>query len=132
MEHGDKIPEAIENFALENKINAAVVWMLGGAANEGKIVVGPEDGSAQRPVPMVTSLTGVSEAMGLGTIFTNAAQIPVLHMHASFGRGEQTKTGCTRAGIEVWQIGEVIIMELLDSTAHRSINPVNGFELLEV
>lgn len=132
MEHGDRIPETIEIFAREHQIGAAAVWMLGGADAHSKIVAGPEDGAAQRPVPMIASLPGVCEAIGFGTIFSNAAEEPVLHLHASFGRSEAAMTGCARAGVEIWQIGEVIVMELLDSSAHRSVNSVNGFELLEV
>ncbi len=132
LEHGDRIPETIEIFAREHQIGAAAVWMLGGADAHSKIVAGPKDGAAERPVPMIAGLPGVCEAVGFGTIFCNAEDEPVLHLHASFGRGDAAKTGCARAGVEIWQIGEVIVMELLDSSAHRSLNPVNGFELLEV
>ncbi|RJX22504.1 MAG: DUF296 domain-containing protein, partial [Ammonifex sp.] len=41
-------------------------------------------------------------------------------------------TGCTREGVTIWHIGEVIILELINSSAQRKIDPTTGFELLEV
>ena len=132
LEHGDLLPNTIEGFAAEQRITSAVVMFLGGAEQDSKIVVGPEDGRSEKPVPTVVNLTGVSEAVGVGTIFLNDDQVPKLHLHSAFGRGRDTVTGCTREGVSIWHIGEVIILELLNSTAQRRINPGNGFELLEV
>ncbi len=53
-------------------------------------------------------------------------------MHASFGRKEETITGCVRMGVDVWRIGEVVILELLDGFAHRGLDKETGFEFLEV
>ena len=132
LEHGDKIPNVIEDFAKDKNINSALVHFLGGADSTSKVVVGPEDGASNRPVPMIESLLDVSEAIGIGTLFTNEDNIPKLHMHSAFGRGRNTITGCTREGIDIWHIGEVVIFELLDTSAKRKINKDNGFELLEV
>lgn len=132
LEHGDQIPGVIEEFAREKGIGSAVVHFLGGVDTESKVVVGPEDGTASKPRPMVTELLGTSEAVGMGTLFLDEEGIPKLHLHAAFGRNRDTVTGCTREGIQVWQIGEVIIYELLNTTAKRKIDPGTGFELLEV
>ena len=35
-------------------------------------------------------------------------------------------------GVEVWQIGEVIVLELTGATAHRAKDEETGFEFLEV
>jgi predicted DNA-binding protein with PD1-like motif len=80
---------------------------------------------------MVTLLRGVHEACGVGTIFTDEQGKPKLHMHASFGRNETAITGCVRMGVDVWQIGEVVILELTGSTAKRTKNKETGFEFLE-
>jgi predicted DNA-binding protein with PD1-like motif len=132
LEHGDKIPDAIERFAQEQQIASAVVQFLGGADTGSKVIVGPEDGQARKPRPMMTELLGTSEAFGIGTILMNEDHMPKLHMHASFGRGRETLTGCSREGINVWQIGEVIVMELLDHQASRKLDLETGFELLDV
>ena len=53
-------------------------------------------------------------------------------MHTSFGRGESTVTGCIRMGVEVWQIGEVVVLELMGTSACRDKDKDTGFEFLEV
>lgn len=132
LEQDDIIPDIIEDFAAQQGIKAAVVLFLGGAEAGSKVVVGPESGAGQKPIPMVTSLSGVSEAAGFGTIFLNQHGLPKLHMHAAFGRGRETVTGCAREGVTVWQIGEAVIQELLNCSANRKVNPKSGFELLEI
>jgi len=132
LEHGDRIPDIIEEFARNQQINSAIVHFLGGVDKDSKIVVGPEDGTASKPRPMVTELLGTSEAVGVGTIFLDEADNPKLHLHSAFGRSRETVTGCTREGIKIWHIGEVIIFELLNTIAKRKIDSGTGFELLEI
>ncbi|ODA38751.1 hypothetical protein DSBG_4476 [Desulfosporosinus sp. BG] len=48
------------------------------------------------------------------------------------GRNIETVTGCTKEGITIWHIGEVIIFELKNSSALRKVDPITGFELLEL
>lgn len=132
LEHGDRLPDTIEEFAKSNGIESATVLFIGGSDRNSKVVVGPEDGTAAKPVPAVMNLSGVSEAVGIGTIFSNEGGIPKLHLHSAFGRKEKTVTGCTREGVTIWHIGEVIILELVDCSAQRKINRETGFELLEV
>jgi predicted DNA-binding protein with PD1-like motif len=132
LENGDKIPDTIEEFAKTHQIESAMVQFLGGADKDSIVVVGPEDGAAPKPQKMVTNLLGTSEALGLGTLFMNEARVPKLHMHSAFGRNRETVTGCTREGIMIWHIGEVVIFELTNTTAQRKINAETGFELLEV
>jgi predicted DNA-binding protein with PD1-like motif len=52
-------------------------------------------------------------------------------MHASFGRNGNAITGCVRMGVDVWQIGEVVILELAGGSAKRVKNKGTGFEFLE-
>ncbi|MCK8818031.1 DNA-binding protein [Natroniella sulfidigena] len=132
LEDGDSIPETIEEFAVKKDLKAATVLFIGGVDKDSKIIVGPEDGTAQTPVKMVENLVGVSEALGVGTIFTNETAEPKLHLHSACGRSKETITGCTRDGVDIWKIGEVIILELLNSSARREIDHETGFELLEV
>jgi len=132
LEHGDKIPDIIEEFAAGHQIKSGIVHFLGGADTDSKVVVGPEDGTAPKPRPMVTELSGTSEAVGMGTLFVNEEGMPRLHLHSAFGRSRETVTGCTREGVIVWHIGEVVIFELLNTTAKRKTDPETGFELLEM
>lgn len=129
LEDGDRVPECIERFAAEKKIEAAYCALLGGIGS-GRLIVGPEDGEAKTIVPMAHVLSGVHEAAAVGTIFPAEDGTPRLHMHAALGRDGNTRTGCVRAGIEVWKIGEVVIMEITGTGMMRRVDPDAGFELL--
>jgi uncharacterized protein len=128
----DHLPDVLEDFAAEHEILSALCFLVGGVKERGQVVVGPKE-SKELPVePVVTLLKGVCEVCGVGTIFTNEKGKPKLHMHASFGRGEKTVTGCVRMGIDIWNIGELIIIELTNTSAHRAEDKKTGFEFLEV
>ena len=132
LHDGDHLPDVLESFAAENNITTALCFFLGGVKEKGRVVVGPKDGNALPPEPMVTLLNGVHEACGVGTIFADEEGKPKLHMHASFGRKENTITGCVRMGVDVWRIGEVVVMELTGAMARRAKNKETGFEFLEI
>ena len=132
LHDGEHLPDILEKFAENQKIQSAVCFFLGGAKENSRIVVGPEEGNAFPPQPMITLLEGVHEACGVGTIFQNEEGKPKLHMHAAFGREQETITGCVRMGVDVWQIGEVIILELTDAQGKRAVDMKTGFEFLEV
>jgi predicted DNA-binding protein with PD1-like motif len=132
LHDGDHLPDVLESFAAENHIPTALCFFLGGAKEKGRVVVGPKDGNALPPEPMVTLLNGVHEACGVGTIFVDEEGKPKLHMHASFGRKEKVVTGCVRMGVDVWRIGEVVVLELLGTVAHRAVDKDTGFEFLEI
>jgi predicted DNA-binding protein with PD1-like motif len=132
LHDGDHLPDVLESFAAENQISSALCFFLGGVKDKGRVVVGPKDGYAIPPEPMVTLLSGVHEACGVGTIFADEEGKPKLHMHASFGRNEETVTGCVRMGVDVWRIGEVVVIELLGAVARRAVDKETGFEFLEI
>lgn len=131
LHNDERLHEVIEKFADQKQIKNALCFFLGGAQDKSKVVVGPKDGNAMPPQPMVTLLTGVHEGVGVGTIFTGDEDKPKLHMHASFGRNVNTITGCVRMGVDIWQIGEVVILELAGGSAKRAKNKETGFEFLE-
>ena len=80
---------------------------------------------------MLHELAGVHEIAGVGTIFPDESGKPVLHMHAALGREGITRAGCVRKGVDIWRVGEVIMIELLDNSATRKLDPSTGFELLD-
>ena len=132
LHDGDRLPDVLESFAVERNISSSLCFFLGGAKENSRVVVGPKNGYAIPPEPMVTLLNGVHEACGVGTIFANEERKPKLHMHTSFGRDENTVTGCVRLGVDVWQIGEVIVVELTEAQARRVIDKKTNFECVEV
>jgi len=131
LHDGDHLPNVLEAFAEQNHIQSALCFFVGGAKKDGRVVVGPKDGETLPVEPVITILTGISEVCGVGTIFAAEDGKPTLHMHASFGRGEKVITGCIRKGIDVWLVGEVIVLELADAKAQRIVDKKTGFELLE-
>ena len=132
LHQDDRLHEVIEKLASQKQVSSALCFFLGGAEDKSKVVVGPKDGKALPPEPMVTLLRGVHEACGVGTIFIDEQGKPKLHMHASFGRNDNAVTGCVRLGVDIWQIGEVVILELANSSAKREKDKDTGFEFLEV
>lgn len=130
LEDGDRIPECIERFAAERGVKRAQVSMLGGLGG-GSLVVGPEDGAAEKITPMTTPLNAVYEAAAVGTLFPDESGAPRLHMHAALGRGEAPLTGCVRKGVDVWKLGEVVILEIIGGM-RRVVDPAFGFEVLDV
>ena len=52
---GDRIPDAIEDFARTRGVASALVAALGGLEN-GRLVVGPEDGAVLPPTPMLAAI----------------------------------------------------------------------------
>jgi predicted DNA-binding protein with PD1-like motif len=130
LEDGEIVHKTIENFAKKKKIYCGVVIFLGGADKGSKIVVGPKNGRTKKIFPTELVLPNVYETLGVGTIFPNSNGEPVLHMHSSFGRKKFSYTGCIRAGVKIWHVGEIIIFELKNSTAKRLKDKTTGFELL--
>jgi len=130
LEDGDIIHEEIEKFAREKSIKAAALIIIGGADEGSKLIVGPEHGRKKPIVPMEHILNNVYEIAGTGTIFPNEKGEPILHMHIACGRKSSSITGCVRKGVKVWHVMEVILFELVDTTAVRALDPNTGFELL--
>ena len=130
LEQGDVLNASLESFAVEHGIGAAAAIVLGGAEEGSRLVVGPENGSARPAVPMERVLEDPHEIAGVGTLFPDEKGKPVLHMHVSAGRKGAALAGCTRNGVVIWQVAEVILMELTGTGALRRLDPALGFKLL--
>ena len=129
LEHGERLPDCVEAFAAERGVKRAFCALVGGI-DGATIVTGPADGNAMPPQAVLTALTGAQEVAAVGTLFPDAEGLPRLHMHGAFGRGEEARVGCIRPGIDVWTIGEFVIIELLGLDMTRRRDPATGFELL--
>jgi predicted DNA-binding protein with PD1-like motif len=132
LEEGERLNDSIENFAREQKISHGLAFFLGGSGDGSQVVVGPEP-NREAIIPMIHILRGAQEVLALGTIIPNEAGEPLLHMHAAAGREGQATVGCTRAGLEVWLVGEVVLLEILGAeTAQRKKDAATGFQLLRI
>jgi len=130
LEDKEIVHEVIETFAIEHKIFAASVILLGDIRSGSVLTCGPYDGEANNIKPIERTLDDVHEVAGVGTIFPNSKGEPILHMHTACGRNNDSLTGCIRKGVVVWHVNEVIINELLECTARRLPDSKIGFELL--
>lgn len=129
LEDGDQVPVCIEQFAKDHEIKAGLCTLIGGI-DKGNIVVGPKDGNEFPPDPMLHAIDAAHEAAAIGTIFPGENGEPVLHMHAALGREGKTRTGCIRPGLDIWLVGEVVIIEILNTDMLRKKDPKSGFALL--
>jgi predicted DNA-binding protein with PD1-like motif len=130
LHDGEILHEEIERFAKQHSIRAAALIAIGGVDEGSRLIVGPQKGRSQPITPMEHVLKRVHEAAGTGTIFPNEKGEPVLHMHIAAGRRASTVTGCVRRGVKIWHVLEIVLFELIDTTAVRVLDKQTGFELL--
>ncbi len=130
LEDGDKMPGAVEKLCRSKKIERGLCFFTGGIKS-GELVEGPVDGDAGKIEPIVEKIKDVWEMSGAGTIFPDEDGCPRLHMHSSLGRGGKALAGCIRKGVDVWKLGEVVILEIDNNTALRKFNRELGFSLME-
>lgn len=131
LEDGDIVHETIEKFAQEQGIRAAALIIVGGADKGSCLITGPKHGRAETIEPMAQILNEAHEISGTGTLFPDEEGQPLLHMHMACGRNADTITGCIRDGVKVWHIMEVILFELVNSTAKRVPQPPMGWKFLQ-
>jgi predicted DNA-binding protein with PD1-like motif len=132
LEDGERLNDTLEAFAREQGLKHALAFYLGGSATGSKVVVGPDARRLDAVVPLVHQLTGSQEVLAVGTLIPDEAGTPMLHMHAAAGREGGATVGCTRAGVDVWLVGEVVVLEILGTDARRQKDPQTGFQLLTV
>jgi len=131
LEDGDILHQSIEELAAKENIRAASVIIVGGIDCGSRLVVGPRDGRAENIEPMELIADNVHEVAGTGTLFPDENGKPILHLHLAAARGDKVIGGCVRNGVVTWQILEVIVTELTDTTACRRQDPATGFKLLQ-
>lgn len=126
---GESIYEAVEEIARKESIEAAAVLAVGGMRS-GKVVTGPENPTG-KVIPHYEEFDEPHELVGVGTLFRQEGE-PSLHFHAGMGRRETAMVGCPRAGMSVYLVLEVVIIELLGIDARREMDPDFGVHLLSL
>jgi predicted DNA-binding protein with PD1-like motif len=130
LEDGDIVHEIIEQFAVDQNIEAASLIIIGGADDGSRLVVGPRKDRDLPLEPMKFQLENVHEVAGVGTLFRDEQGVPLLHMHMACGRAGNSVTGCIRDGVKVWHVMEVIMHELTGTSAKRVVEAPLGLKLL--
>jgi predicted DNA-binding protein with PD1-like motif len=132
LEDGDLLNNTLEQFAAEHGVERGLAFYLGGSADGSRVVVGPDTAQEDEIVALVHTLAGPQEVLAVGTIFPDERGRPSVHTHAASGREGAATVGCTRAGLQTWLVGEVVLLEISGSTARRETDAASGFELLEI
>jgi len=131
LEDGDVLPDCLQKFATENSIKCGQVVLVGGIGG-GQVVSGPRQTDEMPPDPVYIPVDGAHEVVGVGIIAPDKDGQPVLHIHASLGRGDHVITGCLRPGVTTWLVGEALIYEITGASARRLPDERSGFDLLEI
>lgn len=129
LHEGESIYEAVEEIAAKENIAAAAVMAVGGIRS-GKVVTGPRS-TTGKIVPHYEEFDDARELVGFGTVFLQEGK-PSLHFHAGIGREDKALVGCPRAGMSVYLVLEVVIVELLGIDATREMDHEFGVHLLSV
>ena len=131
LEDGDIVHACLERFAREQGVSAAGLIALGDADAGSRLIVGTEAGRADPLVFVERLLDEAHEIAGVGTIFPDEQGNPIPHVHMACGHKDAALVGCIRNGVKVWHVMEIIVVELLDSTAVRRFESgLPGFRLL--
>ncbi len=131
LEDGDIVHEVVEQFAVDKKIKAASLIVVGGADDASCLVVGPRLDRGLPLNPMHLTLQHAHEVTGTGTLFCDEEGTPLLHMHMACGRNKETITGCIREGVRVWHVMEIVMYELIDTDARRVVEAPFNLKLLQ-
>lgn len=127
IEHGDDLLLEIEKILIKEKIESAIMYMIG-AMQEASLVVGPQTAIVP-PEPVWRKFNDGRELLGIGTAFCDENG-PHVHLHASIGRGDEPLTGCIRQESQVYLVVELIILELLNTDGIRTLDEITGLNLL--
>ena len=131
LEHGDVVPDCIEQFAREKKVLYGYAIMVGGV-DSGQIVAGPRNSAARPLEPIFVPINDAHDIAAVGVLAPDESGQPVLHVHGTMGRSANTLSGCLRPEVTTWLIGEAILYEITGVKMVRLKDRVTGFELLEI
>lgn len=129
LEDGESIYSVVEEIAERESVKSATVMAVGGM-RRGKVVTGPKN-TTGKIEPHYEEFDDAREIVGFGTVFEQDGK-PSLHFHAGIGREDKALVGCPRAGMSVYLILEVVIIELAGVEASREFDPEFGVHLLKV
>lgn len=126
IDHGEDLATELKRIVLENELKSGNIFYLGALMNP-RLIVGPLE-PVLPPVTNRLDLEGAWEAVGFGTI-SFSQDGPVIHLHASLGKGRESYTGCIREIAEVYLVIEAVIIEFTGILSVRRDDPLTGLKL---
>ena len=117
IDHGEELLGALTTLAEREKIETALVLVLGALAS-GEMAQGPTSLTLP-PVPLFSGFADGRELLGVGTLLTEDERA-VLHLHGATGRAGATAIGCLRGEARVYATVEVVLLELALEAARRA------------
>ncbi|MCL6636010.1 MAG: DNA-binding protein [Peptococcaceae bacterium] len=127
VEHGEDLLQAVKELARRENIRQAVLWALG-ALGRARLVVGPRE-AVLPPEPVWREVSEPGEILATGNIFWDE-QEPIIHLHASWCRGDTVITGCIREVAAVYLMAEVFVWEIAGLDAVRQFDRRLGLKAL--
>jgi hypothetical protein len=129
LDDGESVYDVVHEIAQREGIKAGTVLAIGGM-RKGKVVTGPEN-TTGKVIPHYEEFDDARELVGVGTVFLHEDK-PALHFHAGIGRGDGALVGCPRAGMSVYLVLEVVIIEMVGLAAERAYDEGSGLNLLRI
>ncbi|WP_018086613.1 PPC domain-containing DNA-binding protein [Desulfurispora thermophila] len=129
VEHGEDLLQAVKDLARRENIRQAVFWAIG-ALGQARLVVGPGE-AVLPPEPVWREVNEPGEILATGNIFWDEHE-PIIHLHASWCRGDTVLTGCVREKATVYLMAEVFVWELAGLEAARQFDQRLGLKALSL
>ena len=126
IDDGEDLLEELRRFAERMGVKTGVIQFLG-ALRQGRMVTGPEE-PVIPPVPHWEEYSDGWEIIGFATLYPGDNG-PAIHVHASLGKGRDTKTGCLRERAETYLVVEAVLTEYVGIAAQRVHDEKTGLHL---
>ena len=127
FEHEDDFFKEVERLFNEKGIECATIAFIGALASA-DIVTGPKKPKIPA-IPTWMSFSDGREVLGFGTIILKNGKMQP-HIHATFGKGKTTLTGCLRKNARTFITIEAVITELTDVQVSRKRDEKIQYDLL--
>ncbi|MBN1673473.1 MAG: DNA-binding protein [Kiritimatiellae bacterium] len=130
LDPGEPLVESLIGLAERESIAAAAVLVLGALDAGSSLTVGAVLEAGGKRGAIRRALGAEREATGTGTLVRDEKGRATVHVHVACGREDSTITGCVGRDVSVGYCLEVIVTELLDTRAARTVDPERHARLL--
>jgi predicted DNA-binding protein with PD1-like motif len=126
FDHEDDVIKELSNLAVKESLGCGFIMLIG-ATSETEMVVGSSSLEVP-PNPIKMALSEERELIGLGTLGWKDGK-PIVHIHASLGKGSTVNVGCLRERCKVYLTVEGLIIEFGELTCVRKADRNLGVDV---